>query len=147
LTHRASLVTLSRLSGLALLSGGGLVLEISLTRLFSTLFYPPYVFAILSLAVLGIGLGAAAATWRGGWRRDDYVPVYAALAGLGTLALVVFAVLTAARNFQIPLLVLVVWPYVCIELALATLFSAHVAASPRLYLADLVGAGLVPGPE
>ena len=142
MTHRASLLSISRLSGLALLSGAGLVLEISLTRLFSTLFYPPYVFAILSLAVMGIGLGAAVVTWRAGWRRDDYVPVYAALAGLGTLVLVVFAVLTAARNLQIPLLVLVVLPYACIGLALATLFSAHATASPRLYLADLVGAGL-----
>jgi hypothetical protein len=142
LAHRASLVSLARLSGLALLSGAGLVLEISLTRLFSTLFYPPYVFAILSLALLGIGLGGAAATWRASWRRDDYAPVYAALAGLGTLVLVVFAVLTAAHNLQIPLLVLVVWPYVCIGLALATLFSTHAAASPQLYLADLAGAGL-----
>ncbi len=49
---------------LALLSGGGLFLEIALTRLFSTIFYPPYVFAIISLAILGIGLGAALAAWR-----------------------------------------------------------------------------------
>jgi hypothetical protein len=142
LTHRAAFHSPGRLSGLALLSGGGLVLEISLTRLFSTLFYPPYVFAILSLAILGIGLGAAAVTWRAEWRQNDYVPLYAGLASLGTLAVVAFAVLTAARSLQIALLALVVWPYVCIGLALATLFSAHAAASPRLYLADLLGAGL-----
>jgi ABC-type dipeptide/oligopeptide/nickel transport system permease subunit len=57
LTPSASPASPGRLFGLALLSSAGLILEISLTRLFSTLFYPPYVFAILSLAVLGIGLG------------------------------------------------------------------------------------------
>jgi len=142
LTHRASPTSLGRLSGLALLSGGGLVLEISLTRLFSTLFYPPYVFAVLSLAVLGIGLGAAAATWRAELRREERAPVYMALAGLCTLALVIFAVLVAPLNLQVPLFVLVVSPFFFIGLVLATIFSAAAAASPQLYLADLTGAGL-----
>jgi hypothetical protein len=127
---------------LALLSGGGLSLEIILTRLFSTVFYPPYVFVVLSLAVLGIGLGAAAATWRAPWRRPRRASAYMALAALCTLTLIVFAVRIASPALQIPLLVLVVSPYVFIGLALATIFSSSAAASPRLYLADLLGAGV-----
>ncbi len=131
-----------RLVGVGLLSGGGLFLEVTLTRLFSVLYYPPYVFAVLSLAVLGIGLGAAAATWRAGLRRDGRVALYAALAGLSALAVVIVAVYTPSPPFQIPLLGLVTLPYFFIGLALAALFSAAPADSPRLYLADLVGAGL-----
>jgi hypothetical protein len=127
---------------LALLSGGGLLLEITLTRLLSTLFYPPYAFAVLSLAVLGSGLGAAAATWRAAWRRGQRTPAYMSLAGLSALALVVFAVLDGSLALQIPLFVLLASPYFFIGLALATMFSTSAAASPQLYLADLVGAGL-----
>lgn len=134
--------TPTRLTSLALLSAGGLFLEICLTRLFSTLFYPPYVFAILSLAIPGIGLGAAVATWRAALRRDERVPLYMALAGHCTLALAMFAVLTASIDFRLPLFVLVVSPYFFVGLALATIFSTAASASPQLYLADLVGAGL-----
>ena len=60
-----------RLLALACLTGGGLALEIALTRLLATRFYPPYVFAVLSLAVLGIGAGAAlAARWPALARRE-----------------------------------------------------------------------------
>jgi hypothetical protein len=139
LTHRASLST--RLS-LAFLSGGGLFLEVTLTRLLSALFYPPYTFAVLSLAVLGIGLGGAAATWRVAWRHGQRSPVYMSLAGLCTLALVVFAALADSLALEIPLLMLVASPYFFVGLALVTIFSGSAAASPQLYLADLVGAGL-----
>lgn len=125
-----------------MLSAGGLLLEISLTRLFSTLFYPPYVFAILSLAVLGIGLGAAAATWRPRWRRPAHLPLYLSMAAAASVVLTLFAVETAAINLQVPLLILLVTPYAFIGLALATFFSADFGASPQLYLADLGGGGL-----
>ena len=69
---------------LALLSGAGILLEIALTRLFSTLFFPPYVFAIISVAVLGIGLGAALATAKPAWRSPKRLPLYVALAGYAT---------------------------------------------------------------
>jgi hypothetical protein len=125
-----------------LLSGGGLLLEITLTRLLSTLFYPPHTFAVLSLAVLGIGLGAAVATWRAAWRRAQRAPAYVSLAGLCTLVLVVFACLAGALALHIPLWVLVASPYLFIGMALATIFSTSSAASPQLYLADLMGAGM-----
>jgi hypothetical protein len=64
------------------------------------------------------------------------------LAGLCALALVVFAVLDGSVALQIPLFVLLASPYFFLGLALATIFSTSAAASPQLYLADLVGAGL-----
>jgi hypothetical protein len=125
-----------------LLSGSGLLLEIALTRLFSALFYPPYVFAVLSLAVLGLGLGAALATWRAPLRRQRLAPAYAALAGLSTVLLVVLAVRLASLDARALLILLVALPYLFIGLALATLFSRHAAHSLQLYRADLLSAGL-----
>lgn len=136
---------LARLAGVGLLSGGGLFLEVTLTRLFSALYYPPYVFAVLSLAVLGIGLGAAAATWRAGLRRYRHVPLYAALAGLCALAVLALALYAAVPGLQALLflfLISVTLPYLFIGMALAAIFSTDAADSPRLYLADLFGAGL-----
>jgi hypothetical protein len=127
---------------LALLSGGGIFLEIALTRLFSTLFFSPTVFAILSIAVLGIGLGAALATWRPAWRALTRLHWYLILAGGTTLLLLLIGIWTVAIDWPGALLGLVVWPYFFTGLALATIFSTEPAASPRLYRADLLGAGL-----
>lgn len=132
----------SLLIGIGLLSGGGLLLEIALTRLFSALFYPPYVFAVLSLAVLGLGLGAALAAWRQPWRSQQRTPSYAALAGLATLLLVLLAVRLASLDARALLVLLVALPYLFVGLALATLFSQHAAQSPQLYRSDLLSAGL-----
>ena len=53
-----------RLLAAALLSASALCLEIALTRLLSLLYFPPYVFLVISLAILGIGIGAAFPAWR-----------------------------------------------------------------------------------
>src|SRR5258708_37418015 len=84
------------LIGLLLFSCGQMLLEITLTRFFSDLFYPPYVFAVLSLAVLGIGLGAALASARKTLRRPDLMPLYLLLAGASALIIVAFAVFVGA---------------------------------------------------
>jgi len=127
---------------LLLLSFASIFLEIALTRLFSTLFYPPYVFAIISLAVLGLGLGAALAAWRAPWRAAARLPLYLSLGGLLALALLLTAVFTASLDLHGGLLALVPLPYFWLGLGLATFFSANPADSPRLYRADLLGAGL-----
>jgi len=123
-----------------LLSGGGLFLEVALTRLFSVLYYPPFVFAVLSLAVLGVGLGAAGAAWRAGLRRVALLPLYLVLTGGAFAALLAYAVLFGHAR-SAPILGLITLPYVFVGLAISTLFSTASERSPRLYLADLAGAG------
>lgn len=130
------------LLSLALLSGGGIFLEITLTRLFSTIFFPPAVFAIISLAVLGIGLGAALASWRPAWRRSGRLGLYLALAGFSTLALLLAVVWTVPLAGLGALLGLVVAPYFFVGLTLSAIFAGAPAATARLYRADLLGAGL-----
>src|SRR5215213_9841562 len=62
--HAASSVApgLSRLvAAAASLGAGGLILEVALTRLFSVLLFYHYVFLVLAVALLGLGLGGALA--------------------------------------------------------------------------------------
>lgn len=147
----------SLLLAISIISLSGLALEISLTRLFSVLFFPPAVFGILSLAILGIGLGAALITWRAAassqasmaslgesepvqaGRYASYVPLFLAGAALSIVGLAIAATIPA---LQLALFPLVLLPYLFIGAALTALFSARPEESPRLYLADLLGAGL-----
>ncbi|MDX1688079.1 MAG: hypothetical protein R3248_08860 [Candidatus Promineifilaceae bacterium] len=127
---------------LGLLSAAALLLEVALTRLLSTLYYPPYVFVVLSLAVLGIGLGAAAATAHNSLRHRRHAGRYPAAAALSILLLVLFVAWGASLDLRPLLFLLVTLPFIFVGLTLALLFSASSQASPQLYLADLAGAGL-----
>jgi hypothetical protein len=110
--------------------------------LLSTLYFPPYVFAVISLAILGIGLGAAVASWRTNLRSSAYLPVYTLLAGFSILVVFGFATLTASVNLQVLLFILIALPYCFVGIIFATIFSLSPQNSPQLYMADLVGAGL-----
>ncbi len=99
----------------ALTSFTGLILEIALTRLLSILFFYNYVFVILSVAMLGIGVGAAVVhqwqTWansrRLGWLAlaaggsvAGVALMIAALVGVdGRIALKMYDELTLTRAF------------------------------------------------
>lgn len=114
------------------------MLEIGLTRLFSALFFPPAVFGILSLAILGIGLGAALVMARPGWQVPGWVPHYLGLAGLSVVGITAVSVIP---TLQLALFALVILPFLFIGMALTTLFNAAPQHSPQFYLADLAGAG------
>lgn len=133
---------LDRLLGVSLLSAAGLVLELALTRLISVIYFPPYVFAVLALAVLGIGLGAALSIWFPALRQQQQLPRCAAGAALTTIALLLLLLLTPAPRQIVLVGVLLLLPYFFIGLALTTLFSTNAARSQTLYMADLIGAGL-----
>ena len=70
------------------LGAGGLILEIALTRLFSVLLFYHYVFLVLAVALLGLGLGGALSallpdrTTRG----QEFAAGAAALAAMTTVA-------------------------------------------------------------
>ena len=128
-----------RLLNLALLSGGSLLLELALTRLFSAIYYPPYVFAIISLAILGIGLGAGLAAWRPELRRESNQWLY--LLGAALFSIVVIIALALLPQLQGFIFVLVPLPYLFIGLTFAAIFSRAPERSTLLYMADLIGAG------
>ena len=131
-----------RLIGTAMLSASALLLEIVLTRLFSLLFFPPYVFLVISIAIFGIGLGAALPALRPVMAQANRIPLYACGAALTTLSLLIFAVLGASLDLQIMLFPLLALPYIFFGLAMSSLFSQNPAASRLLYMSDLLGAGV-----
>ncbi|MCY3977471.1 MAG: hypothetical protein OXG23_05190 [Chloroflexi bacterium] len=130
-----------RLLGAATLSASALLLEIALTRLFSLIFFPYYVFLIISVAILGIGIGAAVATlWPSFAQRIGFA-LGSIFAALFTALLLLFAASGSAVDMQLLLFFLLALPYLCFGLVISMLFSAHIAASRILYMGDLLGAG------
>ena len=131
----------ARLLGAGILSASALLLEIALTRLFSAIFFPPYVFLILSVAILGIGIGAAISALRPAWLRRLGLTLGSCGAALSIALLLLFSVFGNAVDMQIPLFLLLALPYVFFGLVITSLFRRHASASRVLYMSDLVGAG------
>ncbi len=131
-----------RLIGTAVLSVSALLLEIVLTRLFSVLFFPPYVFLVISIAIFGIGIGAALPALRPVMAHSNRLALYCCGATLATPLLLLFAVLGASLDLQILLLPMLALPYLLFGLAMSSLFSQDPAASRLLYMSDLLGAGV-----
>ncbi len=131
----------SRLLGMAVLSASALLLEIASTRLFSLIFFPPYVFFILSVAILGIGIGAALSALFPARARRLGLTFGSCGAALSTMLLLAFSVFGQAVEAQVLLFLLLALPYVFFGLVISTLFGEHASASRVLYMSDLVGAG------
>ncbi len=128
--------------GLALFSAALILTEIALTRFYSVRYYPPVVFAILSMALLGIGLGAALAAWRPDARQPHLTAAYA-----GGMACAVIGLLLATTSWSGSLAEILGWmllllTFVMAGMTMATLYSRWSQESPSLYRADLTGAGL-----
>jgi predicted membrane-bound spermidine synthase len=124
-----------------LVSAAGLVLEITLTRLFSLFFQYHFAFLAVSLAVLGLSLGAAWERLRKVRREPPEKPLVKPLVALspslllGALAL---SWLPAANSILLAVAVAVV-PFVFVGRFLAAVFTCFAQASGRLYAADLIG--------
>ncbi len=131
-----------------------LALEVLLTRLFSLLFEYHFVFVATSLAICGLGLGAAWGAWllarspgaANGSRpavRNWLHPGRILLALALALALdsLIFSLLPWAGAIYLQAL-LALPPFVLIGLLLATLFAARPSESARLYASDLLGAAV-----
>jgi len=143
--RRGLLVALTSLSLIAL--------ELAWTRVFSAEFFYSFAFLILSVAVLGLGLGALAVRLSRAAGDAQALPWWllatAAAATAGPpLAFAVNA--DFARLFQswahagnvLLTTLLLGAAYFCGGAALAQLFARGHADLPRLYTADLTGAGL-----
>lgn len=119
-----------------------MALEIGLTRLLSTLFVSSWVGPLLAAALLGLGLGAAAAATRPSWRSPGAVALAAALAPVAAAASVL--ALLAAGRLGSPLwgLAPLVVAYAAIGLAVAGLFARHAGEAARLYRVDLAAAAV-----
>ena len=138
---------------IALLSLTLLGLELVWTRIFSAEFFYSFAFLVLSLAVLGLGLGALALRLFPVLGRRRYFPLLLALCGCATLAgpsLVFlldlkFSALLDSWSMVGRLLLAILLlssAYFLGGTALAVLLRRNCRDMPRLYMADLLGAGL-----
>ncbi len=138
---------------IALISLTLIPLELSWTRIFSAEFFYAFAFLVLSLAILGLGLGGLALRL---WQRLanlHLLGIYLALAGLCALLgpILVFKLQPDFSALfsswlmvgKLALTVLILMStYFFGGLALSLLFRENHADMPRLYMADLLGAGV-----
>ena len=141
-----------RLVVIALASGTLLALEMAWTRIFSAEFFYTFAFLTLSLAVMGLGLGALARRLFPALGRDAALGVALSLCGLVAMAgpalvfrlgldfSVLFASWAMVARFVAAILLLGA-AFFFGGVALAWIFRRHGAEMPRLYAADLLGAG------
>ena len=137
---------------IAALSTTLIALELTWTRIFSAEFYYTFAFLVLSLAVLGIGLGALALHLFPRLNRMQHLGAYLSLTALMTLAgppLVFKIGLDFTQMFNswqmagIFLLATIILSAAFFfgGMVIALLFKQHHDQLPRLYMADLLGAG------
>ncbi len=137
--------------GIGTLSGAVLLVELLLTRIFSVTLYYHLSFLVVSLAMLGLGLGGLVAQLEAVRSRLDR-GVVAALC----LAFAVSAVLSTllAFNVRIRLEIGTEWarlgllytactiPFACAGTAIGLMLSTNPERANRLYFFDLAGAAL-----
>ena len=127
-----------------LVSAAGLTYEVVLTRIFSLLFQYHFAFLALSLAVLGISLGAAVGRVVRDQDRVGRAGIFNALLALSLsfpIVTMLLAFLPSTASIVLHVLIGLV-PFVLIGLVSTFVFADAARESGRLYAADLVGAGL-----
>lgn len=133
------------LAAVALLSGSGLMFELTLTRIFSATIWYHYAFVAISVALLGWGLGGLLvymlrlSRWRE--QAQTILAAFSLVLSL-TLPLFLYTILqfpfTPDRlNFYFAMGLL---PFLAGGATLSLMFDAYGSDSNRLYFADLLGA-------
>ncbi len=131
---------------LFLASASGLIFEIALTRLFSLYFQYHFAFLAVSLAVLGLSLGAALGRFvapsdpKSASGKDLLITLIALSLSFPVTAIVMAWLPSAAS--VLPYAAVALIPFVLIGLFAALTFAHFAVHSGLLYAADLTGAAL-----
>jgi len=130
--------------GVGLVSAAALAFEIALARICAALLQYHVSFAVVSLAVLGIGLGGFTAAWwmRRGARAESIAgTAVVAIAPATLLALVALMILPFARHW--PLMLLLVLPaFATVGAFQSVVIQFFAARAPLVYAADLGGGAM-----
>ncbi|MBU8933612.1 MAG: hypothetical protein KOO62_06360 [candidate division Zixibacteria bacterium] len=137
----------------ALLSISLIALELAWTRIFSAEFFYTFAFLILSIAILGLGLGALALRLFPSLGKTEKLGLTLSLTGLMTLigppavfklGLKFSALLSSwAMVGKLAVAIMLLGSaFFFGGIALASIFRKHHQQIPKLYMADLIGAGL-----
>lgn len=142
------------LAGVAFVSFAALLLELSLTRLFSVVLFYHFAFLAISIALLGLGAGGVFAFVRRAWlTRFETRQIAAAccvagsLLTLAALEVVLHSSVSlniSSGNFLRLTIVYLVsaCPFFCCGVLLSVIFARMSGSIPRLYGADLTGGAL-----
>ncbi len=120
-------------------SAAGLAFEIALTRLFSLFYQYHFAFLAVSLAVLGLSLGASAGHFIRQRRAELLVYALIALGAAFPIVTVGLSWYPSAASI-VPRAVLAIIPFALIGLFSALAFERYARISGTLYAADLIGA-------
>ncbi len=148
-------------AGIALASFAALLLELSLTRLFSVVLFYHFAFLAISIALLGLGAGGVFAYLRRGWlARFSTRHIGAAACSLNAVAIVIalevvlhtpVSLLLTGHNFKRLTLIYLcsAVPFFFTGLLFSVVFAREARRIPQLYGADLLGGaaaclGIVP---
>lgn len=138
---------------IALISLTLIPLELAWTRIFSAEFFYTFAFLVLSLAILGLGLGALALRLFSSLNKVGLLGIYLAAAGLCSIIgpILVFKLgldfaqlyssWTMVGKLAVTILILMS-SFFFGGIGLAILFRHNHQDMPRLYMADLLGAGV-----
>ena len=129
-----------------------IALELVWTRIFSAEYFYTFAFLILSLAILGLGLGALAVNLFPVFGRRKNLWLYVGLTGLCALIgppivfrlNMDFAILFSSMRMIAKLLIIIIMlssAYFFGGISLTNIFKNDHRDMPRLYMADLIGAG------
>ncbi|MBK7143054.1 MAG: hypothetical protein IPH75_13355 [bacterium] len=141
------------LMAIALISLTLLPLELTWTRIFSAEFFYTFAFLVLSLAILGLGLGGLMLRLCKAADRDLLLSPYLAISGLCALVgpmlvfqlgldfSALFASMAMVGKLLVTVLILMS-AFFFGGMGLAMIFKRRSAEMPHLYMADLIGAGL-----
>lgn len=138
---------------IALMSTTLISLEMIWTRIFSAEFFYTFAFLILSLAILGLGLGALLVRLIPALNRENGLSLFLSLSGICALAgpPVIFQLglkfsELLSNGFMIlklaAAIIILSSAFIFGGIALALLFKNYSREMPKLYMADLIGAGL-----
>jgi Spermine/spermidine synthase domain len=132
-------------SGIFLIALSGLVLEVSITRIFSAAIWYHFAFVAVSVALVGLGASGLVVHHRvtklkGKWAEN--LTIYSAW-GIALFIPVTLFVMhaLASQVIYLPLyMVLFSVPFFLIGIIISAAFNAFASVAGRLYAADLVGA-------
>jgi hypothetical protein len=132
----------------ALISISILMLEIGLTRMFSVMFESHYAFLVISLAIMGLGVGGIYVHTRVGKISNpnlipiqNLLPISSGLMALSILGMTIFIVKVSIFHHILLVAPLVFPPFLFGGIFLAAAFRLFPDRSSKLYAADLIGGG------
>jgi hypothetical protein len=142
------------LLGISLIALATLMLQVSLTRVFSLLVWYHFAFLAIAIALLGFTGGGLLTQLRSKLREGDVARRLALLCLLFTVSTVVALLVAPRLPFEgsvlrdvkqlasfVALIAMFLVPFTCAGVAVSLALATHAASVSRLYFADLVGSG------